>query len=109
MDDHVAVPQNLERVAGHQASSLSSAVARITAHGCFIVNMFLLTPLLCIGNGRLICDDEMVDMAIRVLPQVHCRFYIDEAGIFAELPVRVVGDPPLPVIGINHFLEEAWL
>lgn len=51
----------------------------------------------------------MMDMAIRVLPQVHCRFHIDKAWVFAELPVRVVRDPPLPVIGINHFLEEAWL
>ena len=45
----------------------------------------------------------MMDMAIRVLPQVHCRFHIDKAWVFAELPVRVVRDPPLPVIGINHF------
>lgn len=42
-------------------------------------------------------------MAIRVLPQVHRRFNIDEAGVFAKLPVRVVGDPPLPVMGIKHF------
>lgn len=45
----------------------------------------------------------MDDVAIRVLPQVHCRFHIDEARVFAELPVHVVGDPPLPVIGIDHF------
>lgn len=40
-----------------------------------------------------------------MLPQVQCIFHVDEAGVLAELPVRVVGDPPLPVIGINHFPE----
>ncbi|KAI3355802.1 hypothetical protein L3Q82_004368 [Scortum barcoo] len=45
------------------------------------------------------------DVVIRVLPQAHCVFHIDETRVFAELPVRVVGDPPLPVIGINHFPE----
>lgn len=38
-----------------------------------------------------------------MLPQAHCRLHVDEAGVFAELPVRVVGDPSLPVIGVNHF------
>lgn len=42
-------------------------------------------------------------MAIHVLPQGHCRFHVDEAGVFAELPVHVIGDPPLPVISIDHF------
>lgn len=52
----------------------------------------------------------MMDVVIRVLPQVHRRFHIDEAGVLAELPVRVVGDPPLSVIGINHFPEgtDRW-
>lgn len=44
-----------------------------------------------------------------MLPQAHGGFHVDEAGVFAELPVHVVGDPPLPVIGINHFLEETRL
>lgn len=51
----------------------------------------------------------MTETQIHVLPQSHCRFHVNEAGVFAELPVRVVGDPSLPVIGINHFLKEAWL
>lgn len=38
-----------------------------------------------------------------MLPQVHSGFHIDEAGVFAKLPVRVVGDPPLPVISVDHF------
>ena len=42
-------------------------------------------------------------LSVRVLPQAHCILHVDEAGVFAQLPVRVVGDPPLPVIGINHF------
>lgn len=42
-------------------------------------------------------------MTILVLPQVHRRFHVDEAGVFAELPVHVIGDPPLSVIGIDHF------
>lgn len=75
----------------------------------FIVNMFLFNTLLCIGNRLRVCDDYMMYIEIRVLPQAHCRFHIDEAGVFAELPVRVVGDPSLPVIAINHFLEEARL
>lgn len=45
----------------------------------------------------------MMETQIHVLPQSHCRFHVNEAGVFAELPVRVVGDPSLPVIGINHF------
>lgn len=83
--------------------SLSSAVAHIHAHGCFIVNMFLFNTLLCIGNRPHVCDDYMMYRAIHVLPQVHCWFHVDEAGVFAELPVHVVGDPSLPVIGIDHF------
>lgn len=65
--------------------------------------MFLLNTSLCIGNSLLVCDDDTMDASLRVLPQVQCIFHVDEAGVFAELPVRVVGDPPLPVIGINHF------
>lgn len=42
-------------------------------------------------------------MAIHVLPQHHGRFHVDEAGVFAQIPVRVVGDPPLSVIGIDYF------
>lgn len=41
--------------------------------------------------------------AVRVLPQGYCGFHVDEAGVFAELPVGVVGHPPLPLIGIDHF------
>lgn len=48
-------------------------------------------------------------MSVHVLPQAHRIFHVDEAGVFAELPVRVVRDPPLPVIGINHFLKEERL
>lgn len=42
-------------------------------------------------------------MEIPVLPQVDCGFHVDEARVFAELPVHVIGDPPLPVIGIDRF------
>lgn len=42
-------------------------------------------------------------MEIHVLPQGHCRLHVDEAGVFPQLPVHVVGDPPLPVITIDHF------
>lgn len=53
-------------------------------------------------------DDDTVAyfppvIAVKVLPKVCRRFHIDEARIFTELPVRVVGDPSFPVIGINHF------
>lgn len=95
----MVVPQNLDRVIGHQAiPQLCSPCTHVS-----------LNTLLCIGNCLLICDDNTMDMVIHVLPQVHCRFHIDEAGVFAELPVRVVGDPPFPVMGVNHFLKEAWL
>lgn len=89
----MVVPQNLDRVIGHQAiPQLCSPCTHVS-----------LNTLLCIGNCLLICDDNTMDMVIHVLPQVHCRFHIDEAGVFAELPVRVVGDPPFPVMGVNHF------
>lgn len=47
----------------------------------------------------------MTEMGWRIqrLPQAHGRFHVDEAGVLAELPVRVVGDPPLPVVGVHHF------
>lgn len=40
---------------------------------------------------------------IHRLPQAHGGLHVDEAGVLAELPVRVVGNPPLPVIGVHHF------
>ncbi len=93
MGDRVTAPRGIR-------PSLSSAVH---AHKCIISKTFLLNTLLCIGNGLLVCDDDMRDWSNRVLPQVHCLFHVDEAGVFAELPVHVVGDPPFSVIGINHF------
>lgn len=99
MDDHVAVPQNLSRAPGHQAiPQLCSPCTPMFYHYHVCLN-----TLLCVGNSLLVCDDDMTGMAIHVLPQVDCRFHIDEAGVFAQIPVRVVGDPPFPVIGINHF------
>lgn len=45
----------------------------------------------------------MMETQIHALPQGHCSFHVNEAGVFAELPVCVVGDPPLPVVGIDNF------
>lgn len=42
-----------------------------------------------------------------MLPQVRSGFHVDEAGVFAELPVGVVGDPSFPVIGVHHFPRDA--
>ena len=97
----VAAPQNLDGAAW--ASGHPSALQSM--HN--IIHMFLFNTSLCIGNALRVCDDEMMgQVSIRVLPQVHRILHVDEAGVFAELPVRVVGDPPLPVIGINHFPER---
>lgn len=41
-----------------------------------------------------------------MLPQADGGLHVDEAGVFAELPVHVVGDPPLPVVGIHHFSAQ---
>ncbi|KAF0026396.1 hypothetical protein F2P81_021133 [Scophthalmus maximus] len=102
MDELVAAPQNLDSVTGHQSisPSLSPAAGPIHAHRCFSIDTFLSTPYCAQVTAR---DDDMTDKPVPSLPQVRCGFHIDEAGVFAELPVHVVGDPPLPVIGINHF------
>lgn len=70
-------------------------------HGCFL--LFLFNALLCIGDSLCNHSKDRADALIHVLPQVHCIFHVDEARVFTKLPVCVVRDPPLPVIGINHF------
>lgn len=67
----------------------------VQAHACFLFN-----TLLCIGYSR--CD-RGAGLTDPRLPQADFRLHVDEAGVLPELPVRVVGDPPLPVVAVNHF------
>lgn len=85
-------------ITGHQA------VPQLTVHtwGC-TMNTFLLNTLLCIGNSLLTADNRMTNEQSCGLPQVQCVFHVDETGVLPELPVHVVGDPSLPMIGIDHF------
>lgn len=96
--DRMAAPQNLTMFAGHHRSASQFTQTDVLSWAYFSFN-----TLLCIGNIRLDCNKDMTDMSLHVLPQVYCMFNVDETWVFAQFPVRVVGDPPLPMIGINHF------
>lgn len=84
-------------IAGHQVRPSASQSFTSMHTGCFSVNT------LCIGNCFLICDMMDVTAVIHVLPQADGGLHVDEARVFAELPVHVIGDPSLPVMGINRF------
>lgn len=85
--------------------TLHQAVPQLTVHtwGCCTMNTFLLNTLLCIGNSLLTAGSRMTNEQSRGLPQVQCVFHVDETGVLPELPVHVVRDPSLSMIGIDHF------
>lgn len=54
-------------------------------------------------------DDDMLSAgrpSIQVLPQLRV-LHLAEAGIFAKLPIGVVGHPFLSLVGVHHFSEMA--